>query len=177
MHRILHHFRLASTCAHRQSRQAGFTLVEFILYFALASALFTVVGGLFISILESRTTISAVTSLDRDGQFVIARLRYDIQRATEVSSPSALGESASVLGLVIDGQPWTYQVEAGKLSIFRGGVSDVLHDQTIVESFVVRRMGSEGGTPLVEIDLELRSGIQEDGGERSRSFETTVGLR
>ncbi|MEX0895517.1 MAG: prepilin-type N-terminal cleavage/methylation domain-containing protein [Patescibacteria group bacterium] len=159
------------------TNKSGFTLVELLLYFALVSILLVTVGSMFISIMEGRSTISSVTSLDRDGQFISMRLQYDLRRADSVQVPELSGESSAVLELAIDGQTITYQETNGQLLLTQAGESAVLHDQTIVDMFQVTRMGSADQTPLIQVRLELRSVIEEQTGPRSRIFETSVGLR
>lgn len=160
-----------------KNTKSGFTLVELLMYFALVSVLLVMVGGMFISIMESRSTVSAVTSLDRDGQFILMRLQHDLRRADDVITPEFDGESGSQLQLDVDGDILTYQLTDGQLSLTEGGEAAVLHDQTVVEAFGVTRIGDAEQTPVIQIRLEISSVIEERVGARTRIFETSVGLR
>jgi len=155
----------------------GFTLVEFILYFGLSSILLVVVASLFLTMLDARSTIAAVTSLDRDGQYIMGRLQYDVRRSTEVLAPLNPGDTAQQLQLTTPDGPISYQLVDQILMLQTDDSPMTLHVDTTVESFQVTRLGTTEGTPMLRVELTLQSPTIETTGQRTRSYVTTIGLR
>jgi competence protein ComGC len=155
----------------------GYTLVELLLYFALVSLLFIQLTSLFITVLEAKQDAHATSAVERDGQFILARMAYDIQRASAVTTPASLGQQSSQLQLTINGTSYTYHVVNNKLYLTRGAEELLLSATTEAANFTVLRVGNLGGKHTLKISFDSISQIQEAEGKETRTYQTTVGLR
>lgn len=161
---------------HKNSRK-GFTLVEILLYFALVSLLFIQLTSLFITVLEAKQDAHATSAVERDGQFILARMTYDIQRASSVTTPAALGDQTSQLALTIDGSSYVYSLNGSTLELSRDGQAVPLSSQVTISNFTVQRLGNVGDKHSLKIHFTAQSVIQKTSGYESREYETTIGLR
>lgn len=157
--------------------KSGYTLVELIIYFALVSLLFVQLTSLFITVLDAKKDTQAVSSVERDGQFIYARLLYDVARAEAITVPLSLGETAESVSLTIDGVEHTYQVVDGKLVLTVDGISMLLHTQTLASELLATRLGNVGGQHTLKLQFRITSPIQETTGSETRLYQTTIGLR
>jgi type II secretory pathway component PulJ len=161
----------------KKNNASGFTLIELLLYFALVSLLFIQLTSLFITVLEAKQDSHATSAVERDGQFILARLTYDIQRADAVVTPAALGEQSGQLQLTIDGSTYIYSITDTQLVLTRSGETIILSSNIQVSNFTVRRLGNVGGKHTLQISFTAISPIQEVAGQESRIYQTTIGLR
>src|SRR5260221_6706185 len=68
--------------------EAGFTMVELLLYMGIFSILLVVLIQLFTSILSLHLEPQATSSVDQDGAAILSRLSYDIHKSASISSPT-----------------------------------------------------------------------------------------
>lgn len=157
---------------------SGFTLVELLLYMALLSIWLLVLSGIFISVLETRTESEAVSAVEQDGRFIIARLSYDASRASSVTVPVSLGSTASSLSIIIGGVEYSYAVAGGNLQLTNDvGTHNLNSSETIVENPVFQRIGNIGGKDTIRVQFTLTSVTVRAKGPESKTFTTTVGRR
>lgn len=158
-------------------QQQGFTLVEFLLYFALSTILITFITTLFLTILESRAAVGAVSEIERDAHYISARMRYDFYATQNVLTPSAPGvTSSSLVGEKPEGS-YEYQVIDGRLHFVRSGENVPLHTETIVSEVSFFRHEDVGINPMVTASFTLTSPYQETLGQRERTFSVVLGAR
>lgn len=155
----------------------GFTLIELLIYFALVSLLFIQLTSLFLTVLEAKKDAHATSAVERDGQFMLARLIYDVQRADDVILPATLGQQTNELHLSIDGIPYVYNIVNDQLTLTRGSEVLSLSSLVTVSDFSATRLGNVGGQHTVRISVTVTSPIQEASGQETRVYQTTVGIR
>src|SRR3989338_7067480 len=97
-------------------RSKGSTLIELLLYMGILSIFLMILTQLFLSVLDVSTESKQVSSVVQDGRFILARLRYDIQRADAINSPS-LGSSDTTLSLDIGGNTYVYTLSGSNLEL------------------------------------------------------------
>lgn len=150
----------------------GFTIVELLIYMVIMSTLLTVLGGVLITTLDVQTESQSTSVVEADGRFLLARLSYDLHRASNLTSPAAAGQIATSLGLTIGGQTSTYAVSNSVLQLTTpSGSSPLTSPDVAVTNFSVTRLGNPGGIPTVQVNLTISHG------QETRNYQTTGGLR
>lgn len=161
--------------------EKGFTMIELILYMGLLSIFLFVLMDIFISILDVRTESEATSSVQEDGRFILARLNYDISRASSITTPANLGDSSNSLVMIINGITHTYSLSGGKIQLENDQGNFPLNSpQTIVVSPLnFQKIGSGviGGKETVKIQFTVSSAGQMRSGSETRTFLTTAGRR
>ena len=142
----------------------GFTIVELLIYMVIVGILLTVLGGILISTLDVQTDSQSTSVVEADGRFLLARLGYDVHRASSLTTPN--------LVLIIDGQTYTYAVVNSVLQLTTpSGSSHLTSPGVQVTDFSVTRLGNPSGIPTAQIKFTLTNGRE------TRNYQTTVGLR
>ncbi len=155
----------------------GYTLIELLLYFALVSLMFVQLSSLFLSILEAKSQSQALSAVERDGQFILARLAYDIKRSANIVQPLLLGENSPTAKLIIEGVNYTYVVDDGQLVLIVEDQHQPLNFDTQISNFSIQRLGNPGGKHALKISYTVTSPIVQNTGFESREFQTTIGMR
>ena len=81
----------------KNTNQKGFTLIELIIFMGLFSIIITILTSLFAATVQQQMSTQALSSSESDAAYLLARLEYDIDRATSVNEPFAIGETSSNL--------------------------------------------------------------------------------
>lgn len=158
--------------------QQGFTLVETLIYMGLLSIFVLIISDIFLSVLESKTESTGTASIEQDGRFMIARLTTDINRASSITSPAAMGATSSSLSLVINGATYSYAVVGGKLQITSpAGVDSLSGPGTTINSVSFQKIGDGVSSETVRISIDAASVAKRKKGAEQRVFSTTVGRR
>lgn len=159
-------------------RQAGLTLVELLVTMGLMSLLLVVITDIFAATMELRTAARADAGLTQDGRFILARLNYDVARASAIMTPVAFGASGTSLTLTIDGVTTTYAVTSGALQLADiNGTVNLNSSATTVTNFTVQKVGNSGGTEQVRISMTLTATDRQKSGPQTQTLTTTIGRR
>lgn len=165
----------------------GFTMIELLLYVGIFSILLVVLLQMFSGILATHTESQATSSVDQDGNFILARLAYDIHNASSITTPG-IGSSctwttgsATPCQLVLSSG--TYTAQSDNLTFTAGGNTDPINSVgTKITSITFSTYGNSSCSspckPSVQISLTLQSKTMRQGGNlQTQSFQTTVGTR
>lgn len=156
----------------------GYTLVELLVYMGLLAILLTVFTQIFLNTLEVRTQSESYLSVSADGKYLLARLSYDMARATAIVTPSSIGSQTNNLQLTINGTTYSYALSNGNLQLTNNFGTDVLNSSsTSVSNLTLLRVGNPGGKNTVQVSFTLTSIINPRSGPETRSFQTTLGTR
>jgi prepilin-type N-terminal cleavage/methylation domain-containing protein len=156
----------------------GFTLVELLLTMALMGMFLVVLTDVVSSTLNVQTEAEAVSALSEDGRFLLARLDYDLQRATSITTPASLGSSGSTLVMDIGGVANTYALSSGNLQLTNGaGTTNLNSNEATVSDLSFQRLGNSGGKDTIRVSFTVTSVARTDQGQDSRTFTTTFGRR
>ena len=159
-------------------QQAGFTLVELLVAMGLMGGFLVVLTDIVSTTLDVQTESESTSALSEDGRFFLARLDYDIQRATSISTPAIIGSTATSLALVIGGVTHTYAVSGDNLQLANPtGTTNLNSNDTTVSGVSFRKLGNSGGKDTIRASFTITSVVQTDQGQDSRSFTTTFGRR
>lgn len=162
----------------RQLQQRGVTLIEMLIVMGLLSMFLVVLTTVFTTAIDSQTQTQSYSAVTANGRYLLARLDYDIGRASAVITPSSLGATSSSLQLTISGSTYTYALSGGSLQLTDPSGTDNLSDATAQVSAVsFQLLGNSGGTPSVRYSFTLTSSAQTAGGPLSQTFTSTAGLR
>lgn len=168
----------------RLRRTRGFTLIELTIYGGLLGILLVILSEFFISIVSTQLKTSVDAALQYDSAYILARITYDIRRASAIQSPP-VGASASALMMTIaDGGTdvsYQYAVADGNLMLTIGSQTTQLNSSnSAVRNFSVTRIGNSASIPSAKDTVDVRVTLEtvaSVSGERQRQFSTAVSLR
>lgn len=156
----------------------GFTIVELLMYMAIFSILLLVLIQIFTSILDVQQESQTTSSVYQDGEFILARLKFDIQRAQSITLPSGLGSQNPSLQITIDGIDFIYNLDNGNLLLVNNlGTASLNGFDTLVSNLNFKRIGNENGKDTIVVVFTLTSKTVQRGGPQIKNFQTTVGFR
>lgn len=159
-------------------RQAGFSLVEIIMYIGIFSILLLIMTELFNTTLDVQLESTAVSSTQQDGRFLLSRLAYDISASQAILIPENNGEQSNILQLRKDGVPYTYSVVNDTLQLVNDAGADVLNSaETTVSNVTFRRIGNASGKPTVQVNFTITSKTQSSADTDTKTYQTTIGVR
>lgn len=149
-------------------REQGFTIVEFLIYMLIFSMLILILAQMFGSILNVMLESQSKSGVLRNGEFILARLSYDIKSAEKVKIPENIGQSSSTMKLLINGEDYTYSLNGSDLVLTNNSGSNKLSSfDADVGNINFRNLGYENGKSMVEVTISFES----------KDFKTTVGVR
>jgi type II secretory pathway pseudopilin PulG len=170
MKNILNVFRFKS--------QKGVTLIEMLLYMGLLTIFMSVLTTIFTAILDVQFDTRAITSVERDGKFILSKLLYDMHSASSITTPSSLGQTSTSLQIVKNSTVYTYALTAQNLTLTDStGTNQLNGFDTNVSNLTFTKIGNINGKHTVRIQFQLTSKTKRDKGFETRNFSTTIGLR
>jgi len=159
-------------------RQHGFTLVEAMVVMALLATFLTVLTSLFVRAVDVQTKSEAYSATVSDGRFIMARLDYDIARATAIAKPASLGGSSAALVMTVNGSTYTYALSGNNLQLTDNvGSGNVNSSGTRVSSLSFQRLGNTGGKDSIRYSFTLTSTARHLSGNDIRTFTSTTERR
>jgi Tfp pilus assembly protein FimT len=160
--------------------QKGTTIVELLLYMAILTVLLTILTSIFVSALDVQSESSAVSSVQQDGNYILARLDYDIHRAQRINIPATNGATGNSFQIAIAGVNYTYSVDGNNnLVLINNLGNDNLNNfGSSVSDFSVQRFGNAGGVEdTLRINFTITSKEKRVSGFEIRNFQTNLSLR
>lgn len=165
-----------------RKREAGYSLVELLLYIGIFSMLLVFLFQLFSSIVNIQLEGESTSGVTQDGRYLLNRFTYDVQHAKSIVTP-LVGSSSAQLALLISGTTnYTYATTSGNLTLTNSQTNSV--DQlnsvnTSVSAFTVTHLSDTKATSTdtVTISFTLTDKTVKQGGAQVEHFQTTVGLR
>ena len=157
---------------------AGFTLIEAMIVMALLATFLTVLTSLFVKAVDVQSKTNAYSSVVGDGRFIMARLDYDIARASAVTTPVSLGGSGATLALTINSTTYTYALSGKNLQLTDGSGSVQLNSSgTSVSGLTFQRLGNVGGKDSIRYMFTLTSTTKHVSGSDIRTYTSTTERR
>lgn len=156
----------------------GMTIMELLLYMGLLALFLTILTQMFLTSLDIQLESEANASVDQDGKYILARLNYDIARASSITIPSTSGSQAATLELIANGVTYQYALTGANLTLTDNTGSYRLNgvNSRITGLQFVRR-GNAGGRPAISVSFAVRSTITQAKGEEAQIYQTTFGTR
>jgi type II secretory pathway pseudopilin PulG len=157
--------------------QKGTTLIEMLVVMGLLAGLLIIVASVFTSAADVQSQSKGYSSTLASGRFIMARLNYDISRASAVTTPSSLGASAPSLGLTIGGNTYTYALSGNDLQLTDNTGTDNLNsDDVTVSNVSFQELGNSGGLPTILYSFTLTGTVLSHGVATSQTFTSAAGL-
>jgi Tfp pilus assembly protein FimT len=160
--------------------QKGTTMVELLLYMAILTILLIALTSIFTSALDSQSESSATSSVEQDGNYILARLGYDIHGAQSINIPATNGGSGNNFQIVISGANNTYSVDGNNNLVLTNnlGSNNLNSYGSSVSAFFVQRFGNVGGVEnTLKINFTITSRTKRISGFETKNFETNLSLR
>lgn len=161
--------------------QRGVTVVELLLYMAILSALLTILTSVFVSALDVQSESQTTSSVEQDGNYILARLAYDIHRGQNINIPSYNGLPVSNnFQIVINGVNYTYSIDVNNNLILTNnlGVNNLNNYGTSISDFSIQRLGNVGGIEnTLRVSFTVTSRTKRISGYESKNFQTNLSLR
>jgi prepilin-type N-terminal cleavage/methylation domain-containing protein len=162
----------------RKLNQRGVTFIELLIVMGLLSILLVIMLTIFTSSIDDQAQSEGYAATISDGRFLLARLNYDIARATAVTNPATLGSTSSSLGLTINGATYTYALVDGNLQLTDGsGTANLNSSGTSVSAVSFQEIGNPDGKPTIVYNFTVTSTATHASGPDVESFTSAAGLR
>lgn len=140
------------------NNQSGATLIETLLYIALATIVLGVISAFAVATTDARASLQVRTEIDQQGSKLIDEITRRIRDAESISSPTP-GTSNSTLILITDNPtttPTTFSLSGGQVYISEGsGVAEPLSNSSIVVDSLIFRNNSSGGIDSISVDIDI----------------------
>lgn len=144
----------------------------------LFSAIITVLTSLFAATIQQQLSTQALSSSESDAAYILARLEYDIDRATSVNEPFATGDTTSSLELMIGGNTYQYYVVDGVFYLETPTeTSRLTNPRSSVESISFQRIGNVGGAPTIKVLVQIKGIADTMENPQISNIDTTILLR
>lgn len=171
--------RKLSIVTYQLSIQKGFTLVELVLFMGLMLLLIGITTSVFTTAVNIQLESVSASSVQQDERYLVAKLKYDIERASAIILPATKGVAETTIQLSIGGLTNTYSVSDGNLQVTASGITNNLNGYDItVSDFSVTRIGNTGGVEdTLTVSFTLTSKTKKDSGYESEDVQTTFALR
>lgn len=159
-------------------KHSGFSLIELVISTGVLFILVGVMTTLFGQILDVQLESKATSSVDQNGRFIMARLTYDLQSASEIVTPEDPGDETDTLQITIDAVDSVYSLDSGgNLLLTRNTQSDQLNSEAVtISDLSFTRIGNDDTNDTIRVGFTVTSNIDQPAGQEQRSFQTTLGL-
>lgn len=154
--------------------------MELLLYMAILTVLLTVLTSIFLSALDVQSESQATSSVEEDGNYILARLAYDIHNATRITIPTKDGFTASNFQIVIGGVNYTYSIDENNNLVLVNdlGTNNLNNYDSSVSALLVQRLGNTGGIEdTLQIGFTVTSRTKRISGYETKNFQTNLSIR
>jgi type II secretory pathway pseudopilin PulG len=137
----------------------GFTLIEMIIYGGMLAVLLGVFTTIFGMIIDVQLESDATSTVQQDGQYILAKLSQDITKADSITTPATLGQSGSSLQLVRNSVTYTYALDGNSnLSVTTNAGSNHLNSyRTSLSNLQFTKRGNTGGKGSIQFSYTITS--------------------
>lgn len=158
--------------------QNGLTIVEMLIYMSLLSIMLIILTEMFVSILNLKADLNALSYNEQDSKYILSRFNADMNGAQNISVPASNGSTTSSMAIVKNGITHTYEVNGDNLQLTNNlGTFNLNSSETIIKNVTFKRIGNNNKDTIqfkftVE-SKQIRSGNRTE----SVNFQTTAGIR
>lgn len=161
----------------------GFTLIELLMYSVLTGVMLVLLGGIGVSILESKIKANALQEINYNAEFLLAKMMQSIL-SSEAMEVQIVTSTSSVLSLTMadgDKNPTLFFTEDGLLKMKEGqNESEVVSTKSVIVTEFELMETSYSGTPNsvhIKLDLQGRSIQTRSASIPHATYATTVTLK
>ncbi len=158
--------------------QLGTSLVELLVVMGMLAIFLTVLASIFTATVDTQTQTQGYSATLADGRFIMARLNYDIARASAIATPAALGTSSTSLTMTISGGSYTYALSGNKLQLTDpSGTADLSDYNAAVSGLTFQKLGNVGGKETIRYSFTVTATAQQGSGAQTKTYTSTVERR
>lgn len=159
--------------------QRGFTQIELIVSMGILMILISILTTLFGQIVDVQLESQAISSVDQNGRFLMARLTHDMQSAQSIVLPATPGQVTDSLQLNLNSINYTYSVStSGNLVLKNNNGTDVLNTNAAsISALTFKRIGSGDSNDTVQVSFTVSTRTTRTQGIEKKNFQTTLGLQ
>jgi hypothetical protein len=155
--------------------QRGFTITEMLLYMGLLTILVGILGSIFGSIIDTQLESNALSNVDQDGRYIMAKLIYDFHASQSITTPTTPGQQTSSLQIIVNSQNYTYSLNNSNLQLVNNlGTNQLNSIGSTVSNLSFLRIGTGDNNDTVKVRFTLTSSASRTKGPEIRNFETTL---
>lgn len=164
-------------------RQAGFTLVELLLYLAVTSIIITSVSGFFITMLQARVKFQVMSEVEQQGAQVMQQMTQTVRNGLTITSPTTGVTGTSLTVTVPTGalSPTVFDLTSGVIRETEGvGAAQPLTNSRVTASGLsVQNLTRPTTQGVVRIQFVITSvnGSGRNEFSYSKTFRGTANLR
>jgi|SRR6185369_3263203 len=161
------------------TNNSGFTLIELVLSMGILMILIGILTTVFGQILDVQINSKSVSTVDQNGRYILARLMHDMQSASSIASPSAVGQSSNTLKILVNSIDYTYSVSSsGNFVLVNNNGTDALNTNAAsISGVTFTRLGNGSTSDTVRVGFTVTSRAQRAQGSETKNFQTTLGLQ
>lgn len=162
----------------KKALSQGIALIELLIFMGLFSIVLAILTSLFSILIQENLTVKGVSAVESDSAYILARLQYDMDRASDILTPATNGESSDTLQLQIDDTDYSYSVSNDSLMFTSPLESVQLQSvRSRVTQALFERIGNVGGKPTIRISIILESVSQNASGPETSRISTVLGIK
>jgi Tfp pilus assembly protein PilW len=167
----------------QQHTQAGYTLIELLLYVVIVSTLLTATSVFFAMTTSARIKTQAVSDVEQQGSFALQYIARTIRNATAVSSP-AIGATANTATVTVPTaslSPTIFSLTGTTLQVKEGAAAAIALTSPNVQvtALSFKNVSRSAGAEAVQVSMTLTHTNPSGRNEYSytETFTTTAAVR
>ena len=147
----------------RNKNQAGFTLIEVIIYSALIAIVIGGSLGVIYQIFQGADSLNKQIIVEQDANFILSKVRWVLTDIDSVVSPATINSSSTVLTVNkknFPSNPVTVQLQSGNLVIRQGSSLEYVlnHGSFFVDSVIFERQSyTASSTELISASFKIKN--------------------
>lgn len=158
--------------------QKGVSLIELLVFIGIFAFVVLILTDIFVTGVDIKLDSEATSGIEQDGRFILARLNYDVSRASAISVPVNAGDTASELSVVIDGETFTYALSGGNLQLTRNSGTDSINgSETNISLLQFQKITNPTGKETVRMTFTINSRTERKKGAETQTFQSAFGRR
>ena len=157
--------------------EGGFTFIELMITMGLLGIFLVTLATIFTASIDVQTRTNSYSAVNSDGRFIMARLDYDIARASAIAAPSSLGSTSSSLSLTISGGTYTYTASGSTLLLTTpAGSGRLTSTGDTISNLSFTKLGNSGGLETIRYTFTL-TGAGTGANANTQTFTSTAERR
>lgn len=138
----------------------GFTLIELIIYVAIATTILSLLIGFLWNIVFGNIKITANLEVQQNARFAMIKISQEIKKAVGVNSPQPDSPPAAFLSLIMADpnlNPTVFDIIDGKLRITQGSYQpqELTSDQVIVSDLKFSNLSYPDTPATLQVQLSV----------------------
>lgn len=167
----------------QRTPQAGFTLMELLLYMLIFPTLLLIIYSIFGSIIDSQLESKSYSSIDLDTRYIQTKLAYDFQSADSADNINnsiilpATGSAGDTLKIKINSITHTYLAStSGRLVLYNPTLDSLTSSDSSISALTFQRIGPGLNTDTIKVDFTIKSNIKRKSGTDLQNFTSTFAM-